>query len=220
MSKKVKQFHVRIPEELHTWIKENIKDKTINDFIVGLIETHIETLKHEEKPQNEADKPIEVSDQIKALVQVHVTILRERYENWMFCNAFRDLERYIIDCDFTLNADENPDDWRTKVGEKLLKEYFEPVSKLSDVEKGILYEEIKNEEERLQKQRLFTECDGDPEKIVYKTWTRKDIYGMFYKDVTVNVMNVAEHLGLTYMDCYNHIVPWMKHNGFPLFLKI
>jgi hypothetical protein len=45
LNEKTTQLILRLPENLHVWLKENIPEGGINDFIVGLIQQHVQSLK-------------------------------------------------------------------------------------------------------------------------------------------------------------------------------
>lgn len=61
MNENTKQLIIRLPEVLHTWLKQNIPEGGINEFVVGLIQQHIQNLNPAAKVEIDSpeDNPLE-----------------------------------------------------------------------------------------------------------------------------------------------------------------
>lgn len=218
---------LRLPEELHKWLKENIQG-SINDFVVSLIDEKRKSVKVGElKPSEDFEAPeYEVNPEIKELIGKRETLLwhcknstqsfqftiQEIKEKATFKDCFEELETHYFDFDSASWLPDFVEVFIDKIGGregKAWKEYFEPALKLSSHNQFVLFEE----KERREK---WERCGGDPDEIVYKRITRQDIYFTFSRDKEYSVSDIAGGLGLTYMQAYMNIVPWMKREGFKI----
>jgi hypothetical protein len=206
---KLKQLIIRLPENMHTWLKDNVKDGSINDFVVNMIKAHIEGLSKEAAPaaehaeKKESEEPL--TDAVKNLLAVRKHIFEFAY---LADEGVGYKQDYFLDLERKWLRDLEPDDMdileRIGVfGEFVVHDYFEPLWKLSDSEKRRMYYEVKK-----------AMWKGDPSEIVYKDITREKIFDLFEKGRKYQTAYIAGKLGLDYQVIYNKIVPWMVKNGF------
>jgi hypothetical protein len=206
---------LRIPKELHKWLKDNIKDKPINDFIVSLIEQYRINLKPEtEEPELDpevewAQLQMHLSEEIKRLLTVRETIVKD--------HNFKQFKDYFFNMEVTLDPDSDAGaTYDVNVFSPEAKQYYEDLEKLrnsnwEDFCKFFVALHLKLSAEMKHKAIMW--CHGDPEEVIFKEVTRGEIYNNFPKDEPVSIKFVASKLGLTYTDAYNHIVPWMHKEG-------
>jgi len=210
-TEKVKQLIVRMPEDLHKWLKENVKDVSINDFMIDLLKAHIESIKPKEAEQPEPT----VTPESKRLLRMRNQFFITHDKDEELKQAWWELESQLDpDRDFGHVDDEkNFESAKTKLG-NYWNEYFEPMQKLTNDELWIFYYMIEKQREQRQHEDTERRCGGDPDEVVFKDWTRLDIHIKFDKKTPVTVKWVASKLGLSYNDAYNHIVPWLVRNGY------
>ncbi len=147
MSEKAK-FTLRIPEHLHKWLKENVKDKSINDFILDLLKDHIE--KPQEGKTEYRQRDWVVTDAVKSLLEKRMRILRD--SNVEQTKAFFMLENHYFG-DHGAHADKEEvfgggpglnkplNEVINAIEENAMKEYFEPARKLAQDQQWALYQE-------------------------------------------------------------------------------
>jgi hypothetical protein len=171
---KRKDMILRMPTSIHSWLKENVKSQSINDFIVGLIEARIEARK---KPTQE-EKPIETST--SQWTQDMEALWQERYN---FQAKYRDKFQKLEDRWFELRFGDSgyvgeEQDWQKAVSEfpHEVAEYFEKVETLphptlqspkeANLRSDFLDRIYKEQEEKL-KQEEQREYGGDPDEVIW-----------------------------------------------------
>lgn len=218
MSKK--RLSVRIPEELHNWLKDNIKHTTMNDYIVDLIREDMETVKNAEEAKAAEKAKLQLKPQIRNLLDVRNSLTKGKQRE---CNSwgsvedirtrFSYLDAFVTLEDFYLGdrmfTEDDIEAMKQKIGAMAWKQYFEVALKLSSDDSCTLYQEIEKIEE-------YAVCEGDSEEVICKGVTRGDVYGAFNKNEKYTISDVAGKLGLTYMQAYTNVVPWMRNQGFTI----
>jgi Arc/MetJ-type ribon-helix-helix transcriptional regulator len=218
MSKK--RLSVRIPEKLHNWLKDNIKDKTMNDYIVDLIRKDMETAKNAEEAKATEKARLQLKPQIRDLLDMRKLITKGKQRecnSWggvediktrfSYLDAFETLEDFYLGDRF-FNEDEI-EAMKQKIGETAWKQYFEVALKLSSGDCSALLNEI-------EKIAEYAICEGDSEEVVTRGVTRGAVYEAFNKNEKYTISDVAGKLGVTYMQAYNNVVPWMRNQGFTI----
>jgi hypothetical protein len=211
---------LRMTKELHAWLKDNIKDKPINDFVVSLIEQYRQNLKPESEreigEEPELDPEVEwgqlqmhLSEEIKRLLTVREAIVKQR-----------DFKQFK-DCFFTMETTLDPDSgaggsYDVNVFSPEAKQYHDDLEKLrnSNFEefcKFFVALDLKLSAER--KREISAWCHGDSNEVIFKEVTRGDIYSKLPKDKPLSVKFIASKLGLSYHDAYDNIVPWILKEG-------
>jgi len=221
--KKLKQFILRMPEEYHQWLKANVKEGEINDYLVNLLKTHIESLKPSQEKEEEEEEEVErnVEEEWRklepTLSEEVQRLLRLRSE----ITSLEDFEKFKEDfynMEYTLspNTDAGCAYDEEKFSEKA-KAYYKALQQLEESSRKefiTLFDAIDLQTEVKAKRQMMFRFGGKPEEIVWRDITRADIYSNFNKHEPVSVMTIASKLGLTYQDAYNRIIPWMRKEGF------
>lgn len=205
---KLKQLIVRLPESMHTWLKENVTGQSINDFMVELLKARIqntEVATQPDKAQAQVKTEEPLTDEIRELLYVRKIILETGYLDdgvGYKRDYFADLEKeWLRDL-----KPANPSmmvEYVGTFGEYVAGDYFENMLKLSDHDKRLMYAEIKK-----------LTCEGDPGEVVYKDVTRESIFDLFDRRNEYRITDIAGKLGLSYQETYNKVVPWMVANKF------
>jgi len=218
LSEKQKTFPLRLPEELHKWLKENVKGKTINDFLIELIEQYRASLKpkieeetvvEEDVEKRYADVQLKLTPELKKLFEIRKAIVESK-EFEAFKEDFSNME-------WTLDPDSDAGAFYDKSKfSKEAKDYYSALDELahSNYEAFCLFFTALNLQFEVERKReVWKKCNGDPDEIIFKEITRFEVYNKFPKDESVSIKLVASELGLTYNDAYNHIIPWMHKEG-------
>jgi hypothetical protein len=146
LNEKVKQIIVRAPEQIYKWLKENVTDMSVNDYIVNLIKKDIESKSAIKEKHTGWYFPEEVIPEMIRLLSVRKQILLTKDKSdWTFLAPFGRLEACFIES----RADEVAKiiaDCKSKVGEKVWSDYFEPAFKLIRRQQSIMYAEIMKSE--------------------------------------------------------------------------
>ena len=216
---KKSQLLIRIPESLHKWLKENVKDETIADFIVKLIENHRKSLQE-----------VDDNDQLTWSV-------RDRFGSYAsqeFWNVFQTRKRILKREDFAEFAREfkqeeaNIDMFTEKEQKKAVdtskftaevRLYFDAVRKFTTEEMNEnfrLWCLVRATEKGIAEKKRDKEIKyrGNPNEVIYQALTRECIYDKFRdKTKTLSISEIAGAFKLTYHQAYNGLIPWMRNEG-------
>jgi len=181
-------------------------------------------IESEEKVETHEPEP-EFSPEIKGLLVIRKRFVQGKEyrgihispegvrKEWSFRSAFELLESNYFDFDAAGYSEDILDALKEKIGEEPWKMYFEPALELH--RKGqYIWRAIERQDRKLKEEDKWQRCGGDPNEIVYKDITRLQIFDAFSMDKTYSVNAIAGNLGLTYMQAYMNVVPWMKGEGF------
>jgi hypothetical protein len=228
--KKLKQFILRMPPELHEWLKANVEEGKINDYLVDLLKTHIQSLKpseqkeEEEKPRDLEKEWLELQKKLTPKV-IELLKLRQRImtspDYAKFKKDFEDME-YTYDPDNDAGKFYDPEKFSEEAKayyqalEELSKSHYAvPLEERSQDSDFLLLFHLINLQDALKREReLRIMFRGNPDEVVWRDVTRADIYSNFEKGKGYSIMVIASKLGLNYQDCYQHVIPWMRKEGF------
>jgi len=218
LSEKQKGFLLRLPEDLHKWLKENIKDKTLNDFIVELIQQYRASLKPKAEKETVIEKSLEerwsdiqlqLTPELKELLKIQKAIVESKE-----FEAFKE-DFYMME--LTLDPDSGAGaSYDVNKFSEDAKKYYDALNTFmkSNPEKlWLFFNALNLQIEVERKHEVWDYYRGDPEEIIFKEITRREVYNKFPKNESVSIKLVASKLGLTYNDAYNHIIPWMHKEG-------
>ncbi len=209
------QLLVRIPEGVHKWLKANVQDKTISDFITELINKYKTTLSTESPTRDiSAEWEKTYSD-----LPSHLRSLMDTRERVKEREYFGDIERSLEHAEKILPnfrkwgyADDDYDDLFSGVPPET-KEYLDALNKLSDEDLAKLSSLFESHNQVCIEKAEMRSYQGDPDEVVYKGITRKDIYNEFRSfrddDKPVSILQVAAAFKLSYHLAYEHVIPWM-----------
>jgi len=192
----------------------------MNDYIVDLIRKDMETVKNAEEAKAAEKAKLQLKPQIRNLLDMRNSLTKGKQRK---CNSwgtaedikthFSYLDAFVTLEDFYLGdrmfMEDEVEAMKQKIGETVWKQYFEVALELSTDDQWTLYQEI----EKIEEYAIY---EGNSEEIVCKGVTRGDIYGAFNKNEKYTISDVAGKLGLTYMQAYSNVVPWMRNQGFTI----
>jgi len=208
---KRKNILVRLPESVHAWLKQNVTDGTITDWIVDAIQRKISE-----------SKPITIEDIDTKTPRrfLDLLLIRNKWvDNQAYANDFEALEGYLLKG--VMQGGYNVEGLKAhklssvpeSVKELMWQEYFMRLHELDDEQRHDFYDIIRDANLR----RL---CGKDsPDKVIYGEFTAAKLIKRFDKNATYTIMSVAAELGISYKDAYTHIVPWLIGHGFSIKVK-
>jgi hypothetical protein len=226
---KRKQIILRLPLELAEWLKNNVKG-SVNEYLINVLKTHIESLNTSQQKEVEA-KPKDLNEhlfelqtkltpKIRELLQLRRKIMSSPdYAN--FKKDFEDME-YTYDPDNDAGKFYDPEKFSEEakayykaVDELCKSHYAVPFEQRSpDDDFFMLFKVIRVEDDLARQRELVKTYGGLPSEVVWRDITRADVYHNFNKKQAYSIMFIASKLGLSYKDAYQHIVPWMRREGF------
>jgi len=94
-----------------------------------------------------------------------------------------------------------------------MQEYFNKVVNLPEGSFAEYTARVEETREQRDKDRLAEKCGGDPDEVVWRGLTRRDIMSCFDRNKHYSTQDVASKLGIGYDQAYKHIVPWLRAEG-------
>ncbi|MCJ7560081.1 hypothetical protein MUO79_05625 [Candidatus Bathyarchaeota archaeon] len=193
---------------MHAWLKANVTDGTVTDWIVDAIQRKISE-----------SKPIEpvVNRPFSDLLRIRKKWVNMLCQDPNYLDEFESLEHFLFT---TMSGGYDIDELKATrlsgVPENLKKlmwsEYFTRLDALdyydSDDARRAFDNAIQDDEMR----RL---CGRDaPDKVIYGKFTAEDIIRKIDKNQTYTVTDIAVKLSINYKQAYTYIVPWLISHGF------
>lgn len=216
---KKKGFLLRLPAELHAWLKENVKDQTLNDLMVKLLKEYRESFKPAEE-EFEGENLEEQWSYIRDKLTPELKELLYAREKILESPEFKAFEEDFNNMEYTLNPENDfGTAYDVKKFSQAAKKYHETLDTLSHENFHLFFKALNVQRELEFKRELERKYHGDPDEVIFREITRSEIYNTFPKDELLSIRTIASKLGLSYNDAYNHIVPWMHRERWKLSIE-
>jgi hypothetical protein len=99
----------------------------------------------------------------------------------------------------------------TDGGKAFIEDYFDEFERLADEEKAELWQSVQEQTAALRGHKAASQ---PPDEKIFKNVTKVVIEGKFSKAEAYTTKDVADTLGLTYMQTYQNVIPWMRNHGY------